>query len=119
MLNPRKNGKPCSRPGNFERPTQPDPPRPFGISCSKTAILILIAALALSLAAGACCPRPTPSLYPAFDILKPNDEVKKNPIIVNADGTMLINFSFWQWAAALKEEIITLRDELAREKRKK
>jgi hypothetical protein len=75
--------------------------------------------LALALTAGACCPRPVPSLYPAFDILKPNDEVKKNPLIVNPDGTMVVNFDFWSWAFSMKEEIKALRDELAREKKKK
>ena len=84
----------------------------------RTTATTILLALTISLAVPACCPRPAASLYPAFDILKPNEAVRKNPIEVTAAGTLVINYEFWYWVVELQDEIKFLRDALAREQRK-
>jgi hypothetical protein len=85
-------------------------------SCFRTRSLSLILAAVIALplffSIPSCCPGLSPSLYPVYDVLNPTAEVRKNPLKVNEDGTLIINFSFWQWTDELQQEIKRLRQEI-------
>ena len=92
------------------------------------AILALSALFCLALTNSACCPRYTPNLGGGYDVLKPNEIVKRNPLgfvvydvatgiysiqwdtTVKHDGNnIIVNKEFLAWALELEQEIANLR----------
>jgi hypothetical protein len=77
----------------------------------------------------ACCPRYTPNLGGGYDVLKPNEAVKQNPLgfviydaaaqayVIQWDATvphdavthMIVNAAFLAWVMELEQEIVKLR----------
>jgi hypothetical protein len=53
-----------------------------------------------------------PTLYPGYDVLNPNEEVKKNPLGFDKDNNAIVNEAFMLWVYELKQEIIKLREKL-------
>jgi hypothetical protein len=51
-----------------------------------------------------------PTLYPGYDVLRPNEEVLKNPLGFDKDGNAIVNEAFMLWVYELKQEIIKLRE---------
>jgi len=55
------------------------------------------------------CHSYNPTLYPGYDVLRPNEEVLKNPLGFDKDGNAIVNEAFMLWVYELKQEIIKLR----------
>lgn len=75
---------------------------------------IIIAALVfLVILMTGCAPLPyNPTLYPSYDVLNPGTDVIKNPLAINADGTVVVNQAFMLWTWELRNEVKKLRDQL-------
>lgn len=76
---------------------------------SRTAILTLCVSFFL-ICSG--CHGYDPTLYPGYDVLNPNEEVKKNPLGFDKDNNAIVNEAFMLWVYELKQEIIKLREKL-------
>ena len=55
------------------------------------------------------CTHYDPTLYPGYDVLNPNEEVRKNPLGFTDNGNVIVNEAFMLWVYELKEEIKRLR----------
>ena len=58
------------------------------------------------------CTQYDPNLWTGYDILNPNEEVRKNPLGFTDEGYAIVNQAFIFWTYELKEEIKRLRAEL-------
>jgi len=56
-----------------------------------------------------CCPKFKPDLGQGYDVLKPNDAVKANPLSFTSDGNLIVTPAFMSWVLELKQEIVKLR----------
>lgn len=93
------------------------------------ATLALFALCFSALTNSSCCPRYTPNLAGGYDVLKPNEEVKRNPlgfavfdaatktysiqwdaaVIHGETSHMIVNAAFLSWCLELQQEIVNLR----------
>jgi len=55
------------------------------------------------------CTHYDPTLYTGYDILNPNEEVRKNPLGFTEDGNVIVNEAFILWVYELKREVERLR----------
>jgi hypothetical protein len=91
-------------------------------------MVVLFALCFIAWASSACCPRYAPNLGGGYDILKPNEAVKQNPLgFINLDlktGTysiqwdavvkhegdqLIVSKEFLAWVMELEQEIVNLR----------
>jgi hypothetical protein len=70
---------------------------------------VLLSATFFFLSAVSCCPKYRPDLGVGYDVLKPNAEVKLNPLSFTPDGNAIVNPAFLQWVLELEQEIVKLR----------
>jgi hypothetical protein len=75
---------------------------------------VLAGMLLLSaLCCGISCSAYHPGLYSGYDILSPNEEVKKNPLSFTDDGNLIVNQAFILYVYELRQEIRYLRAKIA------
>lgn len=84
---------------------------PKGKRTFKKLLATVILASCVSLFLVNSCARYDPSLYPTGDVLRPGPEVRI--LAITEDNNIIVNESFMLWVDALKDEIISLRRELA------
>lgn len=91
-------------------------------------MLALFALFCLALTDSACCPRYTPNLGGGYNVLAPNEIVKRNPLgfvvydaatgaysiqwdaVVKHDGdNLIVNKEFLVWVLELEQEVANLR----------
>lgn len=61
------------------------------------------------LSAISCCPKYKVDLGVGYDVLKPNAEVKLNPLSFTPEGNLIVNAAFMSWVLELEQEIAKLR----------
>lgn len=71
--------------------------------------LLLFALFGLAWATNSCCPRYKPELAGGYDVLVPNEEVRKNPLGFTVDGNIIVNPAFSAWVLELEQTIVKLR----------
>ena len=90
----------------------------------RSGLILLI--LAISLPFASSCTKYNPALYPSYDVLNPNESVRKNPLAVaevtpegeikiHKDSSFLpgkyfiVDQAFMMWVYELKQEILKIR----------
>ncbi len=71
--------------------------------------LLLCAIFGLALASSGCCPKLVPPSGQGYDVLKPNEAVRLNPLGFTPDGNLIVNPAFAAWVLELEQEIVKLR----------
>ena len=75
----------------------------------RTRIVLTIVLMALIFSS---CVSYNPSLFSSYDVLRPGEEVLKNPLAFDKDGNAIVNQAFILWVFELKAEVKKLREEL-------
>jgi hypothetical protein len=71
--------------------------------------LLLSALFGLASVNSGCCPRLVPPSGQGYDVLKPNEAVKLNPLGFTPEGNLIVNPEFAAWVLELEQEIVKLR----------
>jgi len=72
-------------------------------------VTLLLFATFFFLSAISCCPKYKVDLGVGYDVLRPSEAVKLNPLAFTPEGNLIVNPAFMSWVLELEQEIVKLR----------